>query len=446
MSDASDSQPPDRRLNTWKEIAAFFGKDERTVRRWEATRGLPVRRVPGGARNSVFAYVSELELWLGTGGDVPASAAAVLPPRSFDPVLANRRGVVMGFGIGVAAVATGLVLGRVSWEFLAPPPAAPSTEIEDLYARALYLWEKRTPDSLREARSVFEQIVARAPGYAPGYAGLANTFNLLREYSVMPAPEAYAAAAKAGREAVRLDPSDADAQCALAFAEFYGLRQIPSGLSRFKAALKLEPNSAQIHHWYGNALLHLGRFDAALAEVETAQRLDPASRAIRSSKGLALFCVGRIDEALALLTDLSEREPDFFSPIYYLTFVDLARGDYASWLDRIELSGRLREDRSRVAVAAAGRLGLTTGGYMAMIKAMIGAEQRQLSEGTSLIYNLARMEALSGNGQQAVLTLRRSLEANEEMAMGIHIDPAFAGIRNTTEFRRFAAELGLAEA
>ena len=28
MSDASDSQPPDRRLNTWKEIAAFFGKDE----------------------------------------------------------------------------------------------------------------------------------------------------------------------------------------------------------------------------------------------------------------------------------------------------------------------------------------------------------------------------------------------------------------------------------
>ena len=445
MSDASDGQPPDRRLNTWKEVAAFFGKDERTVRRWEATRGLPVRRVPGGARNSIFAYVSELERWLGAAGDVAAGpAAALAPPRTFDPVYPNRRGIVVGFGIGVAAVATGLVIGRAGWELLAPPPAAPSTEIEDLYSRALYLWEKRTPESLREARTVFEQIVARAPGYAPGYAGLANTFNLLREYSVMPAPEAYAAAAKAGREAVRLDPSDADAQCALAFAEFYGLRQIPSGLSRFKAALKLEPNSAQIHHWYGNALLHLGSFEIALAEVETAQRLDPASRAIRSSKGLALFCVGRLDEAFELLTELSKREPDFFSPIYYLTFVDLARGDYASWLDRMERSGRLREDASRVAVAAAGRLGLTTGGYQAMIKAMIGAEQRQLSEGTSLIYNLARMQALLGDGQTAVRSLRRSLEANEEMAMGIYIDPAFAGIRTTTEFQRFAAEMGLA--
>ena len=37
-----------RRLKTWKEIAAFFDRDERTVKRWEATRGLPVRRVPNG--------------------------------------------------------------------------------------------------------------------------------------------------------------------------------------------------------------------------------------------------------------------------------------------------------------------------------------------------------------------------------------------------------------
>jgi tetratricopeptide (TPR) repeat protein len=351
--------------------------------------------------------------------------------------------LLLGFGIGVTAVAAGLVIGRAGWELLAPPPAAPSTEIQDLYARGLYLWEKRTPESLREARGVFEQIVARAPGYAPGHAGLANTFNLLREYSIMPAPEAYAAAAAAGREAVRLDPGDADAQCALAFAEFYGLRQIPSGLSRFVAALKLQPNSAQIHHWYGNALLHLGRFETALAEVETAQRLDPGSRAIRSSKGLALFCVGRLDEALALLTELSEREPDFFSPLYYLSFVDLARGDYAAWLDRMERAGRLREDTSRIAVAAAGRLGLTTGGVPAMVQAMIGAEQRQLSEGTSLIYNLARMQALAGKGQEAVQSLRRSVEANEEMAMGINIDPAFASIRGTPEFQRFASELGV---
>jgi len=54
----------ERRLDSWKEIAAFFGRDERTVRRWETERELPVHRVPGGGRSSVFAYNDELADWL----------------------------------------------------------------------------------------------------------------------------------------------------------------------------------------------------------------------------------------------------------------------------------------------------------------------------------------------------------------------------------------------
>ena len=54
----------ERRLDSWKEIAAFFGRDARTVRRWETERELPVHRVPGGGRSSVFAYSNELADWL----------------------------------------------------------------------------------------------------------------------------------------------------------------------------------------------------------------------------------------------------------------------------------------------------------------------------------------------------------------------------------------------
>src|SRR5580698_8753106 len=53
-----------KRLDSWKEIAAFFGRDERTVKRWEKERGLPVYRVPGSARGGVFAYAGELAEWL----------------------------------------------------------------------------------------------------------------------------------------------------------------------------------------------------------------------------------------------------------------------------------------------------------------------------------------------------------------------------------------------
>src|SRR5277367_1616759 len=63
---AAHSEPlaPKKRLDSWKEIAAFFGRDERTVKRWEKERGLPVYRVPGSARGGVFAYAEELAEWL----------------------------------------------------------------------------------------------------------------------------------------------------------------------------------------------------------------------------------------------------------------------------------------------------------------------------------------------------------------------------------------------
>jgi TolB-like protein len=63
---AQSTNQAERRLDSWKEIAAFFGRDERTVRRWEKESALPVHRVPGGAKGRVFAYASELDLWLST--------------------------------------------------------------------------------------------------------------------------------------------------------------------------------------------------------------------------------------------------------------------------------------------------------------------------------------------------------------------------------------------
>lgn len=51
------------RLDSWKEIASFFGKQVRTVQLWEKTEGLPVLRQHHKKLGSVFAYRSELEAW-----------------------------------------------------------------------------------------------------------------------------------------------------------------------------------------------------------------------------------------------------------------------------------------------------------------------------------------------------------------------------------------------
>lgn len=56
-----DGQP--RRLDSWKEIADYLGRDVRTAMRWAKSQQLPVRRV-GGQGRSVFAFTDEIDAWL----------------------------------------------------------------------------------------------------------------------------------------------------------------------------------------------------------------------------------------------------------------------------------------------------------------------------------------------------------------------------------------------
>jgi len=54
---------PERRLESWKEIAAYLNRTIRTAQRWERTEGLPVQRHSHEKRDSVFASSSELDTW-----------------------------------------------------------------------------------------------------------------------------------------------------------------------------------------------------------------------------------------------------------------------------------------------------------------------------------------------------------------------------------------------
>jgi len=58
----ADSQG--RRLESWKEIATYLGRDVTSVRRWEKREGMPVHRHVHDKRGSVYAYGSELDAWL----------------------------------------------------------------------------------------------------------------------------------------------------------------------------------------------------------------------------------------------------------------------------------------------------------------------------------------------------------------------------------------------
>ena len=52
-------------LDSWKEISSYLNRDIKTCSRWEKRLGLPVHRIDSdSSRSKVFAYKSEIDLWL----------------------------------------------------------------------------------------------------------------------------------------------------------------------------------------------------------------------------------------------------------------------------------------------------------------------------------------------------------------------------------------------
>jgi FG-GAP-like repeat len=84
----------DGRLDSWKAIAAYLGRDVSTAIRWERDRGLPVHRLPGGQRRAVFAFATEIDAWL-VGQPAPSDSPSVAfdpaPPVEPPPAGSSRR-------------------------------------------------------------------------------------------------------------------------------------------------------------------------------------------------------------------------------------------------------------------------------------------------------------------------------------------------------------------
>ncbi len=92
-----EESPRGSRLETWGEIAAYLGREIRTVQRWEKSMGLPIRRLGSGTdkQSRVYAFRHELDAWwqeheiLGTASDssedVSAAESATAVAPSPDP-------------------------------------------------------------------------------------------------------------------------------------------------------------------------------------------------------------------------------------------------------------------------------------------------------------------------------------------------------------------------
>jgi tetratricopeptide (TPR) repeat protein len=108
-------------LQSWKEIAAHVGRSERTCRRWETEFGLPVHRMDGSARGSVFAYRSELDRWMDN---------ILHEGKPSEPVTrraASRRRLILVLALVViVAIAAAVIVSRGGRSGSRSPPSSTS--------------------------------------------------------------------------------------------------------------------------------------------------------------------------------------------------------------------------------------------------------------------------------------------------------------------------------
>jgi tetratricopeptide (TPR) repeat protein len=432
------------RLDSWKEIASFFGRDERTVRRWEQ-RGLPVYRLPGGGKTTVYAFVVELEAWLTDTQAAADSAAHGASPEDLAAGPATDLPARQGAGpwrLAVIAVALfGLALAAyVAFSRHAEPGHGASTNAtaNGFYLKGLYSWQTRTPAGLTQAIGDFHRAIAADPHFAPAWVGLADAYSLMPEYAGMPAAIAFPKAQAAARHAIALDGNLADAHRALGFVDFWWSHDVADAMAEFRRAVTLDPRSAQTRHWYATALAMIGDTRAALAQIAAAEELAPGSTAIQADKGLLLSDAGRPDEALLVLRQVETAEPGFAPVHAYLGAVYTRQNDAAAALRERALCARLIHDQAELAVVDAGEEGYRAGGTAEMARRLAAKEQALHDVGKYAAFPVALAYAALGDRARELRLLEEAVEHRESLAMGMRIEPAF---RNLHGDRRFAALL-----
>jgi DNA-binding winged helix-turn-helix (wHTH) protein/Tfp pilus assembly protein PilF len=329
-----------------------------------------------------------------------------------------------------------------------PAPAstlhhAANREAEDYYLKGRFYWNQRTPESLNQAVDSFTQAIVHDPGYSDAYVGLADCYNLLREYTMMPASEAYPRALAAARKAVELDDRSSAAHASLAFVSFFGMWDSGTADEEFRRAIDLDPNNPNAHHWYATYLSQVRRFDESLDQIDRAQALDPNSASILADKGRLLWIAGRPQEALRLLRQLEQANPDALSPHRYLKFSYIEMGESAAYLSEMKKEAYLLHDASLSAIEAAAEKGFNAHGLAGMLASQLEQQKKAYSQGKLSPFYLAETYSRLGNKEAAMKYVEACYDRHADETLNIAVDPAFNNLHPVPAFQQLLAKIGL---
>jgi len=319
----------------------------------------------------------------------------------------------------------------------ARPQTAASREAYDLYLRGLYFWNKRGEDNIARATNYFQQAVAKDPTSARAYAGLANSYALVSGYAGVPPKDLLKKADDAARRAVELDDNLAEAHVARAVVAQDCDWDWATAESEYRRAIELDANYATAHHWYGEYLGLMGRFDESHAEFERARELDPLSLIIQADEAIELYYARDYEGAIRQLRAVLDMDPGFprTGPLPFAYLHESKNDEAFAWLT----SKKWAEGEPWYLTTETyldARTGKTDAAHAAVNQLIRMNERRQIDP----LYLACAYIGLDDKSQ-AIAWLEKAHEAHSVSLTALKVDPIYDPLRSNPRYAQLLHEM-----
>ena len=427
--------PAPDRLDSWKEIAAYLNRSERTVRRWESTEELPVHRLHHDKRGSVYAYARELDTWRASRHVVEETADEEAPPKR-NRVWWWAAGAVVLIAVSAAIVAS--VRPRTA-ETLVAERGTASEEAWQAFERAN--WTPNTGRVQIEAgMRYYEEAIRLDPGFARAWAGLATAHMALTWFGERPLTDTMAEARRLAKEAQRLDPSMARSWSVLAWVSHYVDWNHKAAEEQFLRAIALRPTAVE-YTWYGDFLANMRRFDEARAMYARAQKANPRwlgppifASNVRAFTGQTAIAIAEQRRAL-------ETEPNYGLGVHFLGRAYLTDGNWPQAIGYLRKSNEIIGD----VPFTLGDLGfaLAVAGQREEAGRLLQELHARRDRGYYPAFPIAEIELGLGNTEAAFDWLDRAVDERHTGFYLPSVDPTWNAIRAMPRFRALMARMNL---